>query len=567
MPPDQHGDESRGSARGLPLPAGLDEPGLREDIDSLSGWIGEQDLVGTPAGADLAAVLDWFDPSRADDATVVEAIAAARRLAAWTHHRVALLAAELSRRPSMNPIWSAAAGGPPEQASVAGDEIAMRVACSRRAAQGLVAEGRAYTGPMVVAGDALARGVLDPAKARLLVDRLGSVALQVAVAVQERVLPGAERRTIGQFRRDVERALLIVDPADAVMRRERARTTRRVEHPQLLPDGMACLRAVLPVADAARIDSTLGSAARTARAAGDPRTLDQLRADGLRDLVLHTACTSDGPRSAVVASGPAFEGSDRGAVFAGVAGVAGVAAPPERSASAGDGVGGVELASEVTQPRSGASQDDGPSTCGRRAARAPQIRVTVPLSTLLGSSDHPGELEGVGPIDGDAARALAAGGTWSRLVTDPLSGTVLDVGRTRYRPPPALAEHVRVRDGVCARPGCSTPAAASDLDHTIEFHAPTGPDADPGSAGRHVDDLRGTGRTSADNLAPLCRRCHRLKTDGGFRLRQPRPGVLEWVSPTGLLYRVVPGDDGRSAYLGREDRAAGNRLREVSPPF
>ncbi|OLO58348.1 DUF222 domain-containing protein, partial [Actinomyces oris] len=33
------------------------------------------------------------------------------------------------------------------------------------------------------------------------------------------------------------------------------------------------------------------------------------------------------------------------------------------------------------------------------------------------------------------AWALAAGGTWKRLITDPASGVVIDVGRTRYRPP------------------------------------------------------------------------------------------------------------------------------------
>ncbi|OLO58364.1 DUF222 domain-containing protein, partial [Actinomyces oris] len=36
------------------------------------------------------------------------------------------------------------------------------------------------------------------------------------------------------------------------------------------------------------------------------------------------------------------------------------------------------------------------------------------------------------------AWALAAGGTWKRLITDPVSGVVIDVGRTRYRPPAGL---------------------------------------------------------------------------------------------------------------------------------
>jgi hypothetical protein len=49
------------------------------------------------------------------------------------------------------------------------------------------------------------------------------------------------------------------------------------------------------------------------------------------------------------------------------------------------------------------------------------------------------------------------------------------------------------------------------------------------------------GRTSAANLGHLCRRHHRLKTDGGFRLRQIAPGLLEWITPTGHRYLVRPG--------------------------
>ncbi|WP_345043182.1 DUF222 domain-containing protein, partial [Georgenia daeguensis] len=43
-------------------------------------------------------------------------------------------------------------------------------------------------------------------------------------------------------------------------------------------------------------------------------------------------------------------------------------------------------------------------------------------------------LEGYGPITPDLARALAAGGTWRRLVTDPVTGTVTHLGRSVYRP-------------------------------------------------------------------------------------------------------------------------------------
>ena len=144
------------------------------------------------------------------------------------------------------------------------------------------------------------------------------------------------------------------------------------------------------------------------------------------------------------------------------------------------------------------------------------------MSTLLGSDDGPAELAGYGPIDADAARALARGGTWRRLVTDPVDGRVLNVGRTRYRPPIDIAEHVRARDGTCARPGCTADAASCDLDHTVEFH-------------------RDGGETSDANLGPLCGRDHTVKTDGGFRLTQVSPGVFEWETPTRHRYRVQPG--------------------------
>src|SRR5699024_4607869 len=74
------------------------------------------------------------------------------------------------------------------------------------------------------------------------------------------------------------------------------------------------------------------------------------------------------------------------------------------------------------------------------------------------------ELAGYGPISPAVARALAAGGDWRRIVTDPLTGAVLDVGHTRYRPTQAIADHVRARDRMCVRPGCGHRAHDCELD-------------------------------------------------------------------------------------------------------
>ena len=194
---------------------------------------------------------------------------------------------------------------------------------------------------------------------------------------------------------------------------------------------------------------------------------------------------------------------------------------------------------------------------GRRAPgiRIPKVRidVTVALSTLLGLDEQPGELAGLGPIPAEQARALAAGGTWRRLVTDPLTGAVLDVGRSRYRPPAAIAEHVLARDGQCAAPGCSVPGHRCDLDHTTEYH------------GVPANGSHEHGTTSADNLGPLSDRCHRLKTDGGFTLTQTAPGVFEWHTPAGLAYRVTPGDQGRTQRLAQRPKVAAGHPDE--PPF
>src|SRR5690606_1456346 len=95
------------------------------------------------------------------------------------------------------------------------------------------------------------------------------------------------------------------------------------------------------------------------------------------------------------------------------------------------------------------------------------IRITIPLHVLLPGvrdpdatamdtgSESVAELEGYGPIPPVIARALAEGGEWRRLVTDPLGDQVLDVGRTSYQPPAAIADHVRERTA----PACGQGAA------------------------------------------------------------------------------------------------------------
>ncbi|MDU0348711.1 HNH endonuclease signature motif containing protein, partial [Actinomyces sp. MRS3W] len=134
------------------------------------------------------------------------------------------------------------------------------------------------------------------------------------------------------------------------------------------------------------------------------------------------------------------------------------------------------------------------------------------------------------PVPAITARALALGGTWRRLVTDPLSGAVIDVGRTHYRPPAGLRDLVQARDATCTHPGCQVPAARCDIDHIVAW-------ADGGT-------------TSLDNLTVLCQAHHRLKHAPGWRLTREDDGTLMWATPTGARYRRSP--DGAITVLPRK---------------
>lgn len=156
--------------------------------------------------------------------------------------------------------------------------------------------------------------------------------------------------------------------------------------------------------------------------------------------------------------------------------------------------------------------------------RQPSVNVLIPLCSLVGADNEAGWLDGYGPISADTARRIAHDptGTWRRLIIDPLSGQLLDYGRTRYRPPPHLVDHVIARDGECSFPFYTHSARQSDLDHIQPY--PDGP-------------------TSANNLQPLHRRHHNAKTEAGWRQsRDPETGETVWLSPQRRRYLTRPPD-------------------------
>ena len=579
-----------------------------------------------------------------------ELAAACHRLAAWAAWGQSLAAAcltacgELSSHPGQ---W----GPDGRVSSVVGYEerrfnttclLSARLGVSRSRAGQIVDHGSALMDMGFTPTEVMERcGVLDAAKASLVTRRLGDVPAPVALAVQERVLPQAPRRSVSQVGRDIERALMEVDPAGHA-ERVRVNVSRRcVSRPRPAGEGVSQVRLLLPTMDALLLDATLDAIAASARAAGEQRTPAQLRADAITAMTLSTLRTSQQtaythpcPRRAehcgegqaeVKGSGPAAsarllpDGVPLEGLLGALSSLVGSASPwwtpsgtghlplpenihidvqvtvplnsltgpgglaqPEDTTGRGDPRGG-ECSEGPCHPKSGrASPNEHPTTTPTRLNdptpqgngwSLPTTTSSLPTAdgrTLPGSSGRSlSEPDPATPVSQAAASftaapipqaaaslcaaatgvaqvrvgarsvavpaltawALAAGGTWRRLVTDPASGTVLDVGRTRYRPPAGLADLVRARDRACVFPTCQTPAERCDIDHLTAW-----------SQG---------GTTSLDNLTTLCQTHHRLKHTPGWTLtRDQASGILSWHTPDKTVYQRHP--DGTITRLPRK---------------
>ena len=145
---------------------------------------------------------------------------------------------------------------------------------------------------------------------------------------------------------------------------------------------------------------------------------------------------------------------------------------------------------------------------------------------MLGLQDNPGELAGYGPLPAPLARTLAADGRWRRMVLDPMTGALLDLGTTSYKPSAALARFVKTRDRTCIFPTCNRSAERCDIEHRQPYR--------PG--------VSGGGRTDRTNLRPQCGNHHKVKHAGGWKLQTTATEPLTWISPLGRRYPAQPED-------------------------
>ncbi|MBD0292405.1 MAG: DUF222 domain-containing protein [Jiangellaceae bacterium] len=413
-----------------------------------------------PPGPQLAGVLDAAALPEVAAFELVELVAGWQRIGCWAAARQAQAIMELSRRTEMRPTQAGERFASVHPLRVTGLEIAARLSLTPGQGEALAARARVFTEDLSATGAALQAGRIDVRKAEVIADVLRGHRLDLARAVEAEVLPDAEHMTAPRLRRALVRALHRLDSSTMATKAQQA-TERRFVQVTPAEDGMAWLEAYLPAADAAAINTALDAAAAAVKQAdpADGRTRGQRRADALAEMGWLALATGR--------------------------------------------LGGCDCGTRL----------------GSRHGRPVSVQVTVPLSSLLGVDEQPGELGGYGPITAEVARKLAVAGTWRRLVTDPLTGALLDYGRSTYRPPQDLVDHVLARDGCCRWPGCEHPATEADLDHTVPY--PHGP-------------------TAVGNLGPFSGRHHLGKHHTRWKVHQPQPGRFEFISPTRHRYTVTP---------------------------
>lgn len=175
------------------------------------------------------------------------------------------------------------------------------------------------------------------------------------------------------------------------------------------------------------------------------------------------------------------------------------------------------------------------------------VYVHVPVTTALTMTDNGAELAGYGEIPGPIAREIMTNprSVWRAVLTDPGTGAITDLGRSRRHPTQLIRDLVNARDRECSVPGCHRPAPACDFDHLGAWAAQQGV-------------------TSDTNGAPRCRHDHTKKDHPDWRLEfDPATGVATITSPTGRTYTKA-----RRPIIEPPDTAGDQSTRErtIHPP-
>ena len=292
------------------------------------------------------------------------------------------------------------------------------------------------------------------------------------------------------------------------------------------PDGTGTSGTSGPASDTANDTGTTGDATESQPTPRVVRSMDQIRADLLTDMLL--------------ASDP------NNAALSGYTGITGLRArvqvivPRERLGTPETGAPTGPTAGPASTTKSASEPIPEPNPASEPGSEPDSAPAPAPAPAPATAT-----LAGYGPIDTDTARQLAGHANhWEEITINPDTGTVLSVDT--YRPNTKLKQFLRARDLHCRFPGCHTPTVRCDIDHT-------------------VDAARG-GPTTSTNLAHLCRRHHTLKHQTKWSVTQATDGTLTWTSPLGTNYTERPPSTVRFKSVPRKREAPPGTTDQAPAP-
>src|SRR5690349_11714584 len=300
----------------------------------------EDDEFAGVAEAELVGVVCAWDR--------VEAHAVARKLAAVV---------ELARR-----------SPEPEDQEFIADELAYALAESRSRADYLVDLAQTLDTRLPGTRAGLDDGTISRYKAEIIARATALLEDAEARAAEDKVLDRAARLTPGGLRAAIAHAVMDVAPGKAKERREAAAKDMRVERWAGDSGNAALMGCELPPDEVLAADQRITAWARELRTAGLEGDMDVLRARAFLDLLLgKDSRPRQDTRGGEDGTGPGSGGSGPGGPDA---------SPPSAGPAGGAVPGGF----------------------------AGRVTLTVPLGTVTGLADRPGEIGGIGPIDPWLAR-------------------------------------------------------------------------------------------------------------------------------------------------------------------
>jgi len=395
--------------------AGHDLGGLAQGglIDTMTPGPG---LAAVAAGACDPAVLGGL----CDD-QVLGLAAAGRRLAglaAWIQQ--AAVAEFAARRLEPDSKKATPLGFTP----FAPDELAPELVITGTAAEEAMARARDAARRLPACSALLRAGRVSEFQIKIITD--ATVALTDADAAEaDRLLAAAAAGlTPGQLRAMCARVVMMIDPAAAVRRRERAARDARIERFQEFSGNAALCGRELPTQAVLAASQHIDACARALRKAGIPGTLARLRVTAYLDLTqgrdplarITAGATGEasgetGGRDEADGAGPAGGGADQNRAEPGNQDEH--RAEPDRDGRDPEDEGEGQDDAAPEDGGDGPSSEDGPRPGGPGGSggrdRAPVkavITLLVPAGTLLGWSAAPGEIAGFGLLDPQATRDL-----------------------------------------------------------------------------------------------------------------------------------------------------------------